>query len=140
MVNIRGLFNKEVGIIKNENQFVVGKGKIKKGDEFFKWQENAYIVDRLNAYRFEERGLFFKTTYYFYTLKNPTPLRFNTTIYNLEPIIDPEVLSRLLENEVLKALNTVSGGLFGKIKIQHILLGLVVIGVIYYISQGGKLA
>lgn len=137
-MGLKSWLKRDIAIMKNDDGDTIGKKKFKITEEKFTYNDGTYNIIRNSAFRFEKNGFFFKSHYYFYNIGNPNPLKFNSVAKLFEPVIAPKLYKKMLDNEVLIALNTVQGGLFKNIKPLHIIIGLIVIGVvIYYVQTKG---
>lgn len=134
-MSLRTFLRREYACIKDDAGLELAFVKLNRAEEKFKWKykgkEKAYNIKRNDIYNFKIRGIFFHKVIYFYNVHNPNPLGFNKSSNNFEPIISPDLYNRMMENEILIKLNTLSGS---KINWKMVLLAIAVILVLGYIG------
>lgn len=129
-MGLRKYLRKEYGCIKDDHGVTLDFVKIDRKKEIFKYGDLAYNVKRDEMYDLKIIGVVFTKVIYFYNVNNPNPLNFNKTSNAFEPIMSPQLYNRMLENEILIKLNTLSNGIDYK-KIL-IILGLLALGYLAY--------
>ena len=87
--------------------------KLNRTKEIFKYgsgkDEGAYNIKRDEMYDVKLIGLVFTKVIYFYNVNNPNPLNYEKgNIDGWKPIVSPQLYDRMLENEILIKLNTLS--------------------------------
>jgi len=131
---------KEKAIFIDDNGYPIGSCKMNKRENKFKYKDKTYNVSRVVAHRFNDKGLIFHHHNYFYNINNSNPLTFNKSENSqaFEPVIEPELYTKLLEAEVLIRLNSVKTD-FGKFfTVKNVIIAMAVIGVlIYMFNKGG---
>jgi hypothetical protein len=111
--------------------------KFKRNDKTFTHKKRTYNIMLDKATQFTEENLLFEKRFFQYNINNPNPFLLNK---KAEPIVDAEVYKIQLETKILKDLNDLSkGGLAALLTPRNIIIGLIVIGVLVYLSTGHKL-
>ena len=135
-MGLRKYLRKEYGCIKDDAGVTLDFVKIDRTKEIFYYGEGenkkAYNVKRDEMYDVKLIGLIFTKVIYFYNVNNPNPLNFNKTSNAFEPIISPRLYNRMLENEILIKLNTLSSGI--NYKMLLIIAGLLILAYLAYQS------
>ena len=128
---------REYAIIKDNYGNTIKEKKIQRAEEKFLYNDRTYNVIRLKTYHDNIKHLFFTDYRYFYNVNNPNPLSFNNKGKNFAPILDGEIYTRLLENEIIIKLNTVKSNFLKNLTPMQIILGICIIGaIIYFITTG----
>jgi hypothetical protein len=131
-MGLRKYLRKEYACIKDDHGVTLDFVTIDRKKEIFRYGNLAYNVKRDEMYDLKIIGLVITKVIYFYNVNNPNPLNFNKTSNAFEPVISPELYNRMLENEILIKLNTLSSGIdFKKILI---ILGICVLGYLAWSS------
>ena len=128
--------NREYAIIYGENGEHITTIKINKKKTEFEFREQTYITDRKNVKPFVKNGFLTDKKYYNYNIDNPFPILMDK---KNESLINPKQLNIMLETKVLQDLNKIDKGFFGNIKPIHIIIGIVVIIILYYLATGGSI-
>jgi hypothetical protein len=128
---------KEYGCMKDDRGVTLDFVKIDRTKEIFHYgsgeDKKSYNVKRDEMYDIKLKGLIFTKVIYFYNVNNPMPLNYSKTSESFEPIISPRLYNRMLENEILIKLNTLSSNI--NYKMLLIIAGLVILG--YFAYQSG---
>lgn len=137
-MGLRKYLRKEYACIKDDAGVTLDFVKINRTKEIFTYgsgeDKKAYNIKRDEMYDIKLIGLIFTKVVYFYNVNNPNPLSFNKTSGTFEPIISPRLYNRMLENEILIKLNTLSSGI--NYKMLLIIAGICILGYIAYQSVG----
>lgn len=107
-MGLRTWLRKEYALMKDDNGLDIATIKLNKLENKFVWKGKAYNIKRNDVWNFKTRGMLVHKIYYFYNINNPNPMSFNKNSKNFEPIISPDLYNRMLENEILIKLNTLS--------------------------------
>lgn len=111
--------------------------KFKRKEGFFTKKKKSYTIDLKNASHFIKRGLLIDRVYYFYPLNNPSPLLLDK---KCEPIMNADAFNSLLETKVIREINKLDKtGLSELLTPRNIIIGLIILGAVYYFATGGKI-
>lgn len=127
------------GIIFNEKGDDIKIKAFRKNADLFHWGNptRKYVIDLLGGSSFKIKGFIWNNIYYQYQKDNPLPYSRKKMS---EPIINSDLLNTVIENRVARDLNNLSkSGLQQLLTFKNIIIGLAVIGVIWYFASGGKL-
>lgn len=120
----------------------IGKCSFKKGVEHFEYKEGMYNVIDDNCTIDYEKVLPFgiltrKVTYY--NIGNTNPL---TLTAKPSAPVTPELYNIIYKTKIARDLNDLAfkQGLLALLTPKNIIIGLVVIGLIYYLASGNKIA
>jgi hypothetical protein len=135
---------KEYALLYNDDGTLARRVRFHLTDQTFTVTINdvpgSYTIIRTRGVRHTiKKWLGKDTTHYLYRMGDPLPIAFKVGVPT--PVIAPEVLKQLLDNSVLKALNTPpSDGLLGKIGIKEIVVFIIILVIVwYFISNPGAL-
>jgi hypothetical protein len=135
-MGLRKYLRKEYACIKDDAGVTLDFIKIDRTKEIFHYgdgeNKKSYNVKRDEIYDIKLIGVIFTKVIYFYNVNNPNPLSFNKTSNAFEPIISPRLYNRMLENEILIKLNTLSSKI--NYKMILIIAGLCLLGYLAYQS------
>ena len=128
--------HKDYGAIYSDDGEHIKSVRIKNKENSFTWDEKSFILDRKKVKPLERNGVFYDKRYYHYNINNPFPFLLNK---KGEPMVNAEQFNILMETKVLKDINSLNNNWLKNIKIQHVLIGLGILAVIYYVANGGSL-
>jgi len=118
----------------------IGKKRLNYSQPTFIFQKKGYNFVPLKTSSFKITSIFSIIKYYFYHLDNPNPLVLSEVITPV--VMNADEYGSLLETDVLRKLNDLAkDNLFSKLFTpRNIIFGLVIIGIVYWVStHGGKL-
>lgn len=122
----------------NERGEFLGKKGFSKFKRSFVFKEGRYNTDLKEASYFISTTipLLIKSKIYFYNISNPSPLKLDK---KAEPILNPDTFNTIIETKVIKDINNLPNKSLGDLLTpQNLLIGLVVIGILYYLLSGGS--
>jgi hypothetical protein len=135
-MSFRKYLTKEYACMKDDNGVTLDFVEIDRTKEIFEYgsgkNKKSYNVQRDRIYDLSLIGWIITKRIYFYNVNNPMPLNFNKTSNAFEPIISPRLYNRMLENEILIKLNTLSSNI--NYKMILIIAGLLLLGYLAYSS------
>lgn len=128
---------REKAAMLNDDGEVIAYAKILEKSNTFDFNDGKYVVRRNLIKPLKSKSFMFDHHLYFYNIGNPEPLNFKKgNTKGWEPLIEPDLLNRLLEAEIIKKLNTVDEGMFKNIKPIHVIIGIVIIAaIVYYVTS-----
>ncbi len=114
-MSLRKYLRKEYACMKDDKGVTLDFIKLNRKEEIFTTgqgeDKRTYNIKRDEMYDIRFTGLIFTKVIYFYNINNPMPLNFNKTSNAFEPIISPKLYNRMIENEILIKLNTLSSNI-----------------------------
>ena len=112
--------------------------KIPKNVTHFKALNRRFNFDISDIMIFKYKTLFRNKFYIFYDIDNPDPLQLDKT--QVKPkYINSDVYNSIIETEIVRqANNRGMGSLLDKITIQHVVVGVIILGVGIYLLSGGS--
>lgn len=135
-MSLRKYLTKEYACIKDDSGITIDFVKIDRTKEIFHYgtgeDKKTYNVKRDEIYDIKLIGFIITKRIYFYNVNNPMPLNFNKTSNSFEPIVSPRLYNRMIENEMLIKLNTLSSNI--DYKMILIIAGLLLLGYLAYSS------
>lgn len=121
----------------DDNGRFIKKVRLKRHEKRFRYNKKSFNIDEKEAGETNLDYWLFEKRFYHYNINNPNPFKLDK---KGEPIMDSALYDIQLETKVAMDLNNLNEGNLSKLLTpRNIIIGLIVIGIIYFLLSGNSI-